>query len=65
MQQDTRKGAWRFDTLWKLPTHMVGSTSVTDNNWPGSKVMDELEFRNYIQAWCGGAHHVSHEHQKC
>ena len=41
MPQDARKGAWRFDTLWKLPTHMVGYTSVPDND--GSNVTDELE----------------------
>jgi hypothetical protein len=41
MPQDARKGAWRFDTLWTLPTHMVGYTPVPDND--RSNVMDELE----------------------
>jgi hypothetical protein len=41
MPPDARKGAWRFYMLWKLPTHMVGSTSFTDTNQ--SNVMDELE----------------------
>ena len=41
MPQDARKGAWRFDTLWKLPTHMVSSTPVTDND--RRNVMDQLE----------------------
>ncbi len=34
-----RKGAWRFETLWGLPTHMVGFTSLTDQ----SNLLDELE----------------------
>ena len=39
MPLDARKGAWRFDTLWKLPMHMVGSASFTDR----SNLLDELE----------------------
>ena len=27
MPRDDRKGAWRFETLWTLPTHMVRSSS--------------------------------------
>ena len=41
MPQDARKGAWRFDTLWNLPTHMIGYTPVPDNDQ--SNVIDELE----------------------
>ena len=32
MPPKDRKGAWRFDTLWTLSTHMVGSVSLTDQN---------------------------------
>jgi hypothetical protein len=39
MPPDDRKGAWRFDTLWRLPMHMVGSTSFTDRR----NLLDELE----------------------
>jgi hypothetical protein len=41
MPPDARKGAWRFDTLWKLPTHMVGSTSLTGTDL--CDIMDILE----------------------
>ena len=39
MPPAVRKGAWRFETLWRLPTHMVGFTSLTDQ----SNLLDELE----------------------
>jgi hypothetical protein len=41
MPPDAHKGACRFDTLWKLPTHMVGSISFTGTD--RSNVKDELE----------------------
>ncbi len=41
MPSDPSKGAWRFDTLWTLPTHMVGSASFTGTDQ--SNVLDELE----------------------
>ena len=36
---DAQRGAWRFDTLWGLSTHMMGSSSFPDR----SCVIDELE----------------------
>ena len=32
MPPDHRKGAWRFDTLWTLSSHMVASISLADRN---------------------------------
>ena len=39
MPPKDRKGAWRFDTLWTLSTHMVGSVSLTDQK----SLLSELE----------------------
>jgi hypothetical protein len=41
MPPDARKGAWRFDALWRHPTHMVGSISFIGTD--RSNVLDELE----------------------
>jgi hypothetical protein len=41
MPPDACKGAWRFNTLWKLPMHRVGSSSLTGTD--RSNVLDELE----------------------
>ena len=57
MPRDDRKGAWRFDTLWTLPAHIVGSTSFTDRNCLLSEVdsafkrdvVERQEFPNYIR----------------
>ena len=32
MPRDSRKAAWRFDSLWAFPVHMVGSSSFTNRN---------------------------------
>jgi hypothetical protein len=39
MPPDVRKGAWRFETLWRLPTHIVAFTSLADQ----SNLLDELD----------------------
>ncbi len=41
MSPDACKGAWRFDTLWELPTHKFGSTAFTDTD--RSNILDESE----------------------
>ena len=57
MPRDDRKGAWRFDSLWTLPAHIIGSTSFTDQNCILSEldsafkrdVVERPEFPNNIR----------------
>ncbi len=39
MPIDERKANWRFDALWVLPAHRIGSTDFTNRK----KLLDELD----------------------
>ena len=57
MPRDNRKGAWSFDTLCTVPTHMFGPTSSTDRIYILSgldsafkrDVVERPEFPSYIR----------------
>jgi hypothetical protein len=57
MPRDNRKGAWSFDKLWTVPTHMFGSTFSTDRTSILSgldsafkrDVVERPEFPTYIR----------------